>query len=282
MEGSPQTPTINTSLTNLNESPSPIPTTTPTEPLVQRGTSTLPPIPKKRVPIRKASEVWKHFTKDTVEPGSDIRPRVFSIITINLMHVIRWNSTYDMLEAALKLQKGFERLEEEDSNFASYFEEILGHFFVKLLKRFYEATLKLSTYKTVTSHVAFHEMCSIVDLLKKMMTMAMVLDPRYKVDYVHFTFGDLEKDASKVNVMISGVKDLIMKLYEVYKKEDLAAAQAYVEANFEGAEETNIVDSDERLERFMRSRKEKHVVQIGNEVHKYLLELPENPKKYWV
>lgn len=39
----------------------------------------------------------------------------------------RWNSTYDMLEAALKLQKGFERLEEEDSNFASYFEEILGH-----------------------------------------------------------------------------------------------------------------------------------------------------------
>ncbi|CAL9000326.1 unnamed protein product [Prunus brigantina] len=75
MEGSPQTPTINTSLTNPNESPSPIPTTT-TEPLVQGGTSTLPPIPKKRVPIRKALEVWKHFTKDTVEPRSDIGPRV--------------------------------------------------------------------------------------------------------------------------------------------------------------------------------------------------------------
>lgn len=118
--------------------------------------------------------------------------------------------------------------------------------------------------------------------VNQLLIVAMVLDPRYKVDYVHFSFGDLEEDASKVNVMISGVKDLIMKLYKVYKKEDLAAAQAYVEANFEGAEETNIVDSDERLERFMRSRKEKHVVQIGNEVDKYLLELPENPIKCWV
>ncbi|KAH0996674.1 hypothetical protein GBA52_020538 [Prunus armeniaca] len=182
--------------------------------------------------------------------------------------------------------------------------------FVKFLKRFYETTLKLRAYKTVTSHVAFHEMCSIVDLLTKMMAsenpfmkkvatsmksmydkywgnigdvnqlpiVAVVLDPRYKVDYVHISFGDLEKDASKVNAMISGVKDLVMKLYEAYRKEDPAVAQAYVEANVEGAEETSIVDSDERLEKFMRSRKEKHVVQIENEVDKYLLDPPENPK----
>ncbi|CAL8161408.1 unnamed protein product [Prunus armeniaca] len=78
MERSSQTPVINTSLTNPNESPSPIPTTATTattEPLVQGGTSTLPSIPKKRIPIRKPLEVWKHFTKDTVEPGCDIGPR---------------------------------------------------------------------------------------------------------------------------------------------------------------------------------------------------------------
>ncbi|PQM36287.1 zinc finger BED domain-containing protein RICESLEEPER 2-like [Prunus yedoensis var. nudiflora] len=74
-EGSSQTPTINTSLTNPNESLSPIRITATTEPLVQGGTSTLPPIPKKKVPVRKALEVWKHFTKDTVEPGSDIGHR---------------------------------------------------------------------------------------------------------------------------------------------------------------------------------------------------------------
>ncbi|PQM43155.1 hypothetical protein Pyn_10972 [Prunus yedoensis var. nudiflora] len=72
MEGSSQTPTINSSLTNANESPSPIPTIATTESLVQAGTSTLLPIPKKIVPIRKESEVWKHFTKNTVELGSDI------------------------------------------------------------------------------------------------------------------------------------------------------------------------------------------------------------------
>ena len=62
MEGNSQTPTINTSLTNPNESPSPIPTLATTERLVQGGTSTLLLIPKKRVPVRKASEVWKHST----------------------------------------------------------------------------------------------------------------------------------------------------------------------------------------------------------------------------
>ncbi|KAI5321895.1 hypothetical protein L3X38_030967 [Prunus dulcis] len=57
MEGNSQTPTINTSLTNPNESPSPIPTLATTERLVQGGTSTLLLIPKKRVPVKKASEL---------------------------------------------------------------------------------------------------------------------------------------------------------------------------------------------------------------------------------
>ncbi|CAL9000327.1 unnamed protein product [Prunus brigantina] len=120
-------------------------------------------------------------------------------------------------------------------------------------------------------------MTSIGDV-NQLLIVAVVLDPRYKVDYVHISFGDLEEDASKVNAMISGVKDLVMKLYEAYRKEDPVAAQAYVEANFEGAEETSIVGSDERLEKCMRSRKEKYVIQIENEVDKYLLEPPENPK----
>nr|XP_048321191.1 zinc finger BED domain-containing protein RICESLEEPER 2-like [Ziziphus jujuba var. spinosa] len=35
----------------------------------------------------------------------------------------RWNSTYLMLEAALKFQKAFERLEEDDGHYLSYFRE---------------------------------------------------------------------------------------------------------------------------------------------------------------
>ena len=33
----------------------------------------------------------------------------------------RWNSTYKMLEVALKCQKAFERYEEEDSKYSQYF-----------------------------------------------------------------------------------------------------------------------------------------------------------------
>ncbi|VVA39811.1 PREDICTED: zinc finger, partial [Prunus dulcis] len=80
----------------------------------------------------------------------------------------RWNSTYMMLESALKLQKGFERMEEDDPNFLGYFEEYEAHgkekkkrvgpptsldwdntkVFVKFLKKFYDATLRFSASKT--------------------------------------------------------------------------------------------------------------------------------------
>ncbi|KAI5352128.1 hypothetical protein L3X38_005019 [Prunus dulcis] len=39
----------------------------------------------------------------------------------------RWNSTYMMSESALKLQKGFEMMEEVDTNFLGYFEEYEVH-----------------------------------------------------------------------------------------------------------------------------------------------------------
>ena len=38
----------------------------------------------------------------------------------------RWNSTYMMLDAAIKFQKAFERYEEEDDKFVSYFREDEG------------------------------------------------------------------------------------------------------------------------------------------------------------
>ncbi|KAI5342179.1 hypothetical protein L3X38_010054 [Prunus dulcis] len=39
----------------------------------------------------------------------------------------RWNSTYMMLESALKLQKGFEGMKQDDPNFLGYFEEYEAH-----------------------------------------------------------------------------------------------------------------------------------------------------------
>ncbi|CAL8076432.1 unnamed protein product [Prunus armeniaca] len=188
----------------------------------------------------------------------------------------RWNSIYLMLEAALKLQRGFDRLEEEAGDYASYFHQSGGNrddgipkkkkrkvqegeictkqklksptvvdweyarTFVKFLKRFYEATLKFSAYETVTSNTPFNDMLSIIDKLNAMIVkvnqvliVAVVLDPRYKMDYIQYSFDELESDDSKVTLMVEGVKDLLMRMYEAYKKEEPAAAQSTAEANVE-------------------------------------------------
>ncbi|KAH9670185.1 BED-type domain-containing protein [Citrus sinensis] len=83
----------------------------------------------------------------------------------------RWNSTYLMLESALKFQKAFERMEDDDQHYVSYFKEDGGppnsddwenaNVFVLFLKSFYDITLKFSGSMYVTSNLYFHEMCSI-------------------------------------------------------------------------------------------------------------------------
>ncbi|KAK2640602.1 hypothetical protein Ddye_028397 [Dipteronia dyeriana] len=148
-----------------------------------------------------------------------------------------WNSTYLMLESALNFQKAFERLEEEDGNYISYFLEDesgkrkmgpprfddweISRVFVKFLKKFYDATLKFSASLSVTSNQYFHEVFSIqyelivlstntdpflgtmttsmkrkydkywgsIESINKLVLISIVLDRRYKLDYVTFCLG---------------------------------------------------------------------------------------------
>ena len=75
----------------------------------------------------------------------------------------RWNSTYFILDSALKFQEASERLEQDDSEFvtnlydgAPTFEDwSKAHVLVKFLRIFYETTKKLSgsLYVTSTLHL---------------------------------------------------------------------------------------------------------------------------------
>ncbi|KAI5313412.1 hypothetical protein L3X38_042586 [Prunus dulcis] len=183
--------------------------------------------------------------------------------------------------------------------------------FVKFLERFYEETIKFSAYETITSNIPFNEMLSIVDelnsmirsddiFLKKVTTsmkkkfdkywgsnirevnqvliVAVVLDPRYKMDYVQYSFDELESDDSKVSAIVEGVKDLLMWMYEAYKKEEPAAAQSNVEANVKSGGEVRVECNDLRVKKFVRTRKDRVVVQIKNEVDKFLLEAAQDPE----
>ena len=89
----------------------------------------------------------------------------------------RWNSTYLMLESALKFQKAFDRMEEDDENYLGYFPEDEhrrkkvgpplfidwenARVFVKFLEIFYDVTLKFSALFTITSNLCFHELSAI-------------------------------------------------------------------------------------------------------------------------
>lgn len=95
----------------------------------------------------------------------------------------RWNSTYMMLDAAIKFQKAFERFEEHDPFFSSELNQVDGRegkprdedwekvkSLTELLENFYDLTKNVSGSLYVTSNVYFHEISNISCLLKEWCT----------------------------------------------------------------------------------------------------------------
>ncbi|XP_028755608.1 zinc finger BED domain-containing protein RICESLEEPER 2-like [Neltuma alba] len=89
----------------------------------------------------------------------------------------RWNSTYIMLENAIKFSSVFERMEKEDNDYTNYFVEktLIGppdasnwkdaKEFVVFLKVFYDITLQFSGSLYVTSNVCFQHIADVFVIL---------------------------------------------------------------------------------------------------------------------
>ena len=90
----------------------------------------------------------------------------------------RWNSTFLMLNCAIKFQKAFERMEETYTDYRDYFMEVdkdgkkrdeppcdddwdNAKVVVKFLQTFYETTMKFSGSSYVTANMYFPEVCEI-------------------------------------------------------------------------------------------------------------------------
>ncbi|XP_031096895.1 zinc finger BED domain-containing protein RICESLEEPER 2-like [Ipomoea triloba] len=88
----------------------------------------------------------------------------------------RWNSTYMMLHTALLFQKVFEVYEDHDSSFKADLGENILDFMdwesiaslVKILKSFYEMTVRISSSLYVTANTFFSEVSDLSRLLKNM------------------------------------------------------------------------------------------------------------------
>ncbi|XP_031284418.1 zinc finger BED domain-containing protein RICESLEEPER 2-like [Pistacia vera] len=140
----------------------------------------------------------------------------------------RWNSTYLMLDVALKFRKAFQRLEDEDPNYVidlshdppSNEDWEKANVFAKFLRKFYEATNKMLRSNYVTSNSYFQETIGIVlclnewekdtnpvlnnmsmkmkekfdkyygsvDRSNMMVLIAAVLDPQFKIKYVEWGY----------------------------------------------------------------------------------------------
>ncbi|KAL5558847.1 hypothetical protein UlMin_035058 [Ulmus minor] len=151
-----------------------------------------------------------------------------------------WNSTFLMLEAALKFKKAFEILD-GDANYTKYFEEervngkkIDGppihhdwekaQVFVKFLKTFYKVTTRISGSLYVTSNLFFKEICIKFDKywgnLEKMnvlLYIATILDPRCKMEAIKHGFGFIYDNETSAK-LLKHIEDVLYKLYNFYKE----------------------------------------------------------------
>ncbi|KAF7801652.1 zinc finger BED domain-containing protein RICESLEEPER 2-like [Senna tora] len=157
----------------------------------------------------------------------------------NVVRYVRWNSTYFMLEHAMKIEKVFEWMEDDDEGYTSHFTEDPNRagppcycdwrnasVFVQFLRVFYSITVRLSGSLYVTSNSCFHDIAHVQTMLKAsiahrdaliggmannmkikydkywekpenfnpLIVIGVVLDPRYKLDYVNSTFEDIYDD----------------------------------------------------------------------------------------
>lgn len=192
----------------------------------------------------------------------------------------RWNSTYMMLETAVRYENAFHRLESDDNAYGDYFfggddedvstntratrrrkkkNIVIGspqktdwdsaRYFIEFLKVFYKVTMKISGSRYLTSNLFFNElvkmhlniekMCSSgdsrccdmarrmkekydkywknIDNINFLLYVAVLLDPRKKMQYVEFTFAQIYVgEREKQILMKERAKNTLEVLYKDY------------------------------------------------------------------
>ncbi|WOL06198.1 zinc finger BED domain-containing protein RICESLEEPER 2-like [Canna indica] len=160
----------------------------------------------------------------------------------------RWNSTYAMLESALQFKDVFPRYHERDPNYKSvpsYEDWEKTDKIMEFLEVFNEATNVFSGYEYPTANLFLPEVWKIKELLELttvddcdymkdmafkmkdkfdkywgecnlLMTIASILDPRYKMQLVIFCFSKIYLTEFEAKRKIDVVKDAIYDLYNYY------------------------------------------------------------------
>lgn len=170
----------------------------------------------------------------------------------------RWNTTYVMLSVALKFEKAFELFDVKDPSFKLELGDgvptptdwEIAKRITDVLLVFYELTLRISAPFHLTSNVAYHEIDTTGLLLRewtkssnkdvkaigdkmqliydkywgnleemnKLIFVAIVVDPRYKLKFLQYAFAD-EYGDEKGSKMVVDLRLALDELYEAYKSQ---------------------------------------------------------------
>ncbi|XP_057760663.1 zinc finger BED domain-containing protein RICESLEEPER 2-like [Arachis stenosperma] len=247
---------------------------------------------------------FKNFIKEA---------RIQDKCTVQLDVPTRWNSTYTMLESGLKFLKAFKRLGERDTEYALMQGGIPRNIdwdnakhFMEFMKIFHDVTKSVSGSFLVTSSQYFHEFCKILRVFKAscgsrdpllgnmaermrlkydkywgnikninmIILVSVVLDPRYKLKFVNFSFEKLY-DKDDVDFFGAKVKETFSKIFECYVNAN-NGGRSFTSATMDGASDVGVPNGDMAGDFF----KEVHFHEIinKNEVDLYLMDGLEKPR----
>ncbi|KAL5565226.1 hypothetical protein UlMin_028390 [Ulmus minor] len=189
---------------------------------------------------------------------------------------IRWNSTYKMLHVALKCQKAFERYEEEDDKyiFSATNSVSVNCFYNEIcelhnqLNQLNESDDILLSKMVSNMKLKFDKYWGNPENINLLMFLAIVLDPRYKMEYVKFSL-KFFYDAQTVTRVTLLIEQTLNRLYVVYggglKPKDNASDES---AKFNAAGSSH--QRRTFLSNFIKHQEEHSVLESCNEVEKYL------------
>ena len=117
-----------------------------------------------------------------------------------------------------------------------------------------------------------------VERINKLIFIAVVLDPLYKLDYISFCFSNIYEDAM-AKVMVDGIKNYFIRLYAYYKFYDNAQDHHQSESRLTSKSmsiEMNTIDEENLsgsilvLSRYKRRREEQYSLELMMWIDIYL------------